>query len=56
MKEQDRSFENIKAQLQLEGYGAKDVTFTSGKATALGMLYALPFLAVLGAIYEVLLK
>lgn len=56
MKEQDRSFENIKAQLQLEGYRAKDVTFTSGKATALGVLYALPFLAVLGAIYEVLLK
>lgn len=49
------NFEKMKAQLCEKGYREKDVTITSGKAMAYGILCALPFVLVFGLMYRLLL-
>jgi hypothetical protein len=49
------NFEKMKAQLCENGYREKDVTTTSGRAMAYGVLYALPFVLVFGLMYRLLL-
>ena len=48
-------FSRVQAELKANGYREKDVTFSSGKATAFGVLYALPFITILGLAYRFLL-
>lgn len=55
MDNYNENFEKMKEQLYKEGYKGKDVTITSGKAMALGVLYALPFVIVFGLLYRFLL-
>lgn len=55
MEKHQEDFKNMKAALLQEGYKEKDVTFTAKKATLLGLLYSLPFIAILGLIYRFLL-
>lgn len=45
-------FEEMKVQLREKGYQEKDVTISSGKAMALGVLYALPFVMISGFTYR----
>ena len=45
-------FSRIQAELKANGYREKDVTFSSGKATVFGVLYALPFITILGLLYR----
>lgn len=47
-----KEFEKMKEQLGKNGYHAKDVTISSGKAMALGVLYALPFVVIFGLLYR----
>lgn len=49
------NFEKMKAQLHGNGYQGKNVTIPSGRAMALGVLYALPFVVVFGSLYRLLL-
>lgn len=55
MDNYNENFEKMKEQLYKEDYKGKDVTITSGKAMALGVLYALPFVIVFGLLYRFLL-
>ncbi|MBU5363624.1 DUF3267 domain-containing protein [Enterococcus raffinosus] len=55
MEKHQEDFKNMKAALLQEGYKEKDVTFTAKKAILLGLLYSLPFIAILGLIYRFLL-
>lgn len=48
-------FSRVQAELKANGYREKDVTFSSGKATVFGVLYALPFITILGLAYRFLL-
>lgn len=48
-------FSRVQAELKANGYREKDVTFSSGKATVFGVLYALPFITILGLLYRFLL-
>lgn len=50
-----KNFEKVKEQLFEKGYKEKDVTFTSGKAMVLGVLFALPFVIVAGLLYRLFL-
>ena len=52
MKTHNEEFQAIKIQLSMDGYKEKDVTITSGKAMVFGILYALPFVLILGLIYR----
>lgn len=55
MNEHQKEFQKMKVALLQEGYKEKDVTFTAKKATALGLLYSLPFIMILILIYRFLL-
>lgn len=55
MKNHNEEFEKMKSQLRERGYREKDVTFSSGKAMVLGVLYALPFVILFGLLYRFLL-
>lgn len=55
MSNHSEEYEKMKVQLHEEGYKEKDVTITSGKAMVLGVLYALPFVIILGMLYRFLL-
>lgn len=48
-------FSRVQAELKANGYREKDVTFSSGKATVFGVLYALPFITILGLAHRFLL-
>ena len=45
-------FQKMKTKLNESGYKEKEVTITSGKAMALGLLYSLPFVVILGLVYR----
>lgn len=55
MSKHNEEFQKMKAQLLEKGYKEKDVTITSGKAMVLGVLYALPFVVIIGFLYRFLL-
>ena len=55
MSDHNEEFEKMKVQLQEDGYKEKDVTISSGKAMGLGVLYALPFVVIIGLLYRFLL-
>lgn len=55
MSNYNEEFEKMKVQLNENGYKEKDVTISSGKAMALGVLYALPFVIIFGLLYRFLL-
>lgn len=52
MEKHQEEFKKMKAVLKQEGYREKDVTFTAKKATVIGILYSIPFIAILGIIYR----
>lgn len=55
MSGQSEEFEKTEVQLRDKGYREKDVTLSSGKAMGFGLLYALPFVLILGLLYRFLL-
>ena len=55
MSNHNEEFEKMKRKLHEKGYKEKDVTISSGKAMILGVLYALPFVVILGLLYRFLL-
>jgi len=52
MKMHNDEFQKMKTKLNESGYKEKEVTITSGKAMALGLLYSLPFVVILGLVYR----
>lgn len=55
MKQANEQFQMQEKQLVEKGYSKKDVTLSSGKATILGLLYALPLVVVSVLCYRFLL-
>lgn len=55
MSSHREEFEKLKVELQGKGYKEKNVTISSGKATGLGILYALPLVIIFGFLYRFLL-
>ena len=54
-KKENEDFNRVQADLKASGYIEKDVTIPSGKAMILGVLYALPFIIIMGLLYRFLL-
>lgn len=54
-KKENEDFSRVQADLKASGYIEKDVTIPSGKAMILGVLYALPFIIIMGLLYRFLL-
>lgn len=54
-KKDNEIFRRAQAELKALGYREKDVTISSGKATVLGIVYALPFVITWGLLYRFLL-
>lgn len=54
-KKENEDFSGVQADLKASGYIEKDVTIPSGKAMILGVLYALPFIIIMGLLYRFLL-
>lgn len=54
-KKNNDDFSRVKADLKARGYKEKNVTIPSGKAMILGVIYALPFIIILGLLYRFLL-
>ena len=53
-KRESADFDKVQAGLKARGFQEKDVTIPSGKAMVLGVVCALPFVIVLGALYRLL--
>lgn len=51
-KKENEDFNRVQADLKASGYIEKDVTIPSGKAMILGVLYALPFIIIMGLLYR----
>lgn len=52
MRNHREEFEKMKVQLHEKGYKEKDFIISSGKATGLGVVYALPFVIIFGFLYR----
>lgn len=50
-----KAFNRIQDQLKANGYREKDVTISSGKAMVLGVVFALPFIIIIGLLYRLVL-
>lgn len=50
-----KAFNRIQDQLKANGYREKDVTISSGKAMVLGVVFALPFIVIIGLLYRFVL-
>lgn len=54
-KKDNEAFNRVQAELKASGYREKDVTISSGKAMALGVVFALPFIVIIGLLYRLVL-
>lgn len=54
-KKNSKAFNRIHDQLKANGYREKDVTISSGKAMVLGVIFALPFIVIIGLLYRFVL-
>lgn len=54
-KNNNQTFNRVRAELKANGYQEKDVTIPSGKSMILGFLYSLPFIVFGGLLYRFLL-
>lgn len=54
-KKDNEAFNRVQAELRASGYREKDVTISSGKAMALGVVFALPFIVIIGLLYRLVL-
>lgn len=54
-KKDSEAFNRIQDQLKANGYREKDVTISSGKAMVLGVVFALPFIVIIGLLYRFVL-
>lgn len=54
-KKDNEAFNRLQAELKANGYREKDVTIPSGKAMVLGVVSALPFIAIIGLLYRFVL-
>lgn len=54
-KKENNDFNQIQDKLKANGFQEKNVTMSSGKATVLGIVYALPFIITSGLLYRFLL-
>lgn len=54
-KKNSKAFNRIQDQLKANGYREKDVTISSGKAMVLGVVFALPFIVIIGLLYRFVL-
>lgn len=55
VKKDNEIFNKVQADLKASGYREKDVTISSGKAMVLGVVYALPFIIIVGLLYRFIL-
>lgn len=55
VKKDNEIFNKVQADLKASGYREKDVTISSGKAMILGVVYALPFIIIVGLLYRFIL-
>ena len=55
VKKDNEIFNKVQADLKSSGYREKDVTISSGKAMVLGVVYALPFIIIVGLLYRFIL-
>lgn len=55
VKKGNEIFNKVQADLKASGYREKDVTISSGKAMILGVVYALPFIIIVGLLYRFIL-
>ena len=55
VKKGNEIFNKVHADLKASGYREKNVTISSGKAMILGVVYALPFIIIVGLLYRFIL-
>ena len=51
-KGENEDFNRVQANLKASGYKEKNVIISSRKAMVLGIIYALPFIIILGLLYR----
>ena len=54
-KRENEDFNRIQANLKASGYKEKNVIISSRKAMILGIIYAIPFITILGLLYRFML-